>query len=441
MKEKVLREIFRRMGYDPTVEQWEVHLNNARTRQVCGGERSGKSYSGAMDLLGRFPEIDLAWLVGADYEQTRPEFAYICDGLEKLGIDYEATKQVDPGEIRFLNKKIVTKSAKDPRKLGREAPNYILACEAAQLDYESYLRLRFRVAEKRGSLLLSGTFESSLGWYPELFERGQLRDSELASFSIPSWTNLKVFPGGRQDQEIKALEAASSYDFFMERFGGVPCPPKGRVFNEFRVNLHTGNDSLFRFDPAYLVHLYIDPGFATAYVVLAVQQKVDHLYVVDEIYEKGLVTSDIITICKQKPYWDKIIDGYIDIAAKQHQAMPAVSETWVKEAGIYLRSNQIRIQDGIERVKHFLNVNPIDNQPRLHINTSCRGLISEMGGCPSPIDGQTKVYSWKTDKEGNTVSEVPEDRHNHACKALAYGIIGMFGYSIAQLKKRKTKFF
>jgi len=67
-------------------------------------------------------------------------------------------------------------------------------------------------------------------------------------------------------------------------------------------------------------------------------------------------------------------------------------------------------------------------------------LISELGGCPNPKDGQTRVYKWKMDREGNVVGDVPEDKNCDATKAIIYGLIDLFGYSTAQ-RKARIKFF
>jgi len=434
--------LFSQIKYTPTKEQWNVHLDEHRIRLVAGGERSGKSFSSAMDLVSHMFEGELYWLVAQDYLRTSAEFHYIQEALEKLKIRYTSTKKVDPGEIiTETGCRVVTKSASDPRKLAMEAPNGILACEGSQLDYETFLRLRGRVAEKRGWLLLSGTFESSLGWYVDLYQLGQTEnDQDLRSFSIPTWTNTVIFPGGRSDPEILALEAQFSEQWFNERFGGIPTPPKGLVFSEFRTNIHTGISKEFQFDPAGIVYLFVDPGYATAYSVLAAQ-KVDSetLRIIDEIYERNLVTSDIITIAKKRPWWNRVLGGACDVAGKQHQAMPAPIEVWLKEAGVPLRSKKVRIEDGIERVKTALKINPITNKTGLLINTKCKGLISEMGGCQNPITGATAVYQWRQDRDGNTIGQVPEDKNNHSCKALAYGMIDLLGYT--PIVKARTKIF
>ena len=77
---------FDQLGYKPTSEQWAVHLDTHRVREVAGGERSGKSYSSALDTFARIPEGSLFWLVAADYERTRAEFNYICEAHEKAKI-------------------------------------------------------------------------------------------------------------------------------------------------------------------------------------------------------------------------------------------------------------------------------------------------------------------------------------------------------------------
>ena len=451
--------VFQKLDYAPSAEQLVVHLSPTRIRLVSGGERSGKSKLGANEFLSRFYEGRLYWLVAADYNRTSAEFNYICEGLDKLGIYYEATKRVDPGEIIIEGGfKVVTKSAGDPRKLAMEAPDGVIGCEASQLDYETFLRLRGRVAEKRGWILLSGTFESSLGWYPELYLRWQApNDDDAVSFSLPTWSNLAVFPGGRTDPEILALERASSKEWFLERYGGVPCPPKGLVFNEFSNHIHTGIGGYFEFDPAEPCYIWVDPGYQHFYAVEVAQKRGENVVIVDEIYERGLVTSEMIVVARQKPWWNKVIGGAIDIAGTQHQAMPAPAEIWLRESGILLRSQKIQIEYGIERMKSALKVNPKTGRPQLSINARCRGLISELGGCPNPhtssnplagsplagnpLAGQTLVYKWRMDKDNLVIGLVPEDKNNDACKAVCYGLVDLLGYTASQRRVAPVKFY
>lgn len=422
-----INHILGKLEWLPTEAQEPIVYSPARINFVCGGDRSGKSAVAEKYLMTRFWEGNLYWLVAADYERTRAEFEYIIEDLAKLKLPFEATKQIDPGEIRLENKiRIATKSAKDPSRLVMEPPDGVILCEAAQLDYETYLRVRGRIAEKRGWILAAGSLEDDFGWYNETIQRGQAPNPEgLVSFVMPTWSNIRIFPGGRDDPEIKALEESSPPEWFQRRFGAVAARPRGAVFQEFNNLIHVDTGGLYEFEPSKEVYIGVDPGYATAYAVEAVQIYDEHIYVIDEVFEHNLVTSNIITICKKRPWWNKVIGGAIDIAGTQHQGMPSPIETWQQEAGIGLNVNKVPIRDGIELVKTHLLVHPVTNSPNLHINAKCQGLISEFGGCNNPISGKPAPYRWKEDSKGNIVGEVPEDKNNHGVKALTYLLVDL----------------
>ena len=230
--------LFDIIDFHPTEEQLRILNSGKRFILVAGGEQAGKSMVASKFLLQRFLHDEspgLYWLVAADYERTRAEFEYLTQDFAKLGILADVTKRVDPGRIVLSDgTRIETKSAKDPRTLAMRAPNGIVGCEASQLDLETFFRLRGRCAPKKGWLFLGGTFESSLGWYPQTYTAWESGVNDEQSFSLPSYSNFHLYPGGREDPEIKRLEAFSSDDFFMERIEGKPVPPRGLVFHEFR---------------------------------------------------------------------------------------------------------------------------------------------------------------------------------------------------------------
>ena len=136
----------------------------------------------------------------------------------------------------------------------------------------------------------------------------------------------------------------------------------------------------------------------------------------------------MIQICQTRPWWQNVQFGVIDVAGYQHQAMAAPAELWMKNTGLYLSSQKVMINDGTERLKSFLKPDPITREARIVIDSRCRGLLSEFGGAPNPFDNQTRVYRWKTDRDGNIVGNTPEDKNNHGIKALIYGIVDNYGY-------------
>ena len=422
--------LYNKVDFSPTNEQKVILDSDKRFILVAGGEQAGKSMIASKFLLKKTFETEeagLYWLVAADYERTRAEFEYLVSDFAQLGILKKASKRVDPGRIELADGTVIeTKSAKDPRTLAMKAPNGIIGCEASQLDLESFYRLRGRCAPRKAWLFLAGTFESSLGWYPQMFQSWKYGINNEQSYSLPSWTNKHLYPEGKNDPEILRLKESSSDDFFMERIEGIPSPPRGIVFPEFRPDIHVSEN--IEYVPDEPDHILIDPGYAGAYALCAVQIINDQVRVFDEIYEQNLITEEIINIAQNRPWYKDLTYGVIDIAGYQHQAMSAPAEVWLDSTGLFLDSEKININDGTERLKSTLKLTG-KGEPKLIISPKCKGLLSEFGAAANPFDGQTKVYQWKVDRDGNVVGNQPQDKYNHGIKALIYGLINHFGYS------------
>ena len=435
----------------PTAEQAEILASDRRFILVAGGEQAGKSVVASLFLIRKYFELTSArsvegsvakarpggrarphspplyWLVGATYGETQREFRYLAEWFGTLNLLAEATKRVDPGRIVLSDgTRIETKSAIDHRTLSKEAPDGIIGCEASQLDSIVFDRMRGRVTARNGWLFLAGTFESSVGWYPQLFKTWRQGGPDRRSFSLPSWTNRVLYPGGRDDAQLAALQADSTDDFFMERIAGRPVPPKGLVIPEIRPDVHVRDIS---YVPGIPVRLAMDPGYAGAYAVEVLQYIDGREVIVDEIYERGLVTEEIIEMARSRPWWSDVEGGVIDVAGYQHHSMPAPAEAWMEEAGVSLSASRVRINDGTQRLRSFLKVPADDRGPKLLIAAHCKGILSELGVAPNPFDGQTRPYRWKTDREGNIVGRVPEDRYNHAIKAVIYHLVDKYGYA------------
>jgi len=428
--------IYRDLEYSPTPLQDVVHQDDHRIKLVAGGERGGKSYVGAKEAVLYVPRSKLIWLVGAEYEKTRQEFEYLFNDCLKLGlISTGGPTKIPPWEFTCWNGcRVATKSAKDPQDIGMEAPDFVLVCEAAQIEYEAYLRLRGRIAQKKAPMVLTGTFEGSLGWYADYFTRWQgQNDEDAKSFSLPTWSNTVAFEpgdktitltGGRKvenvNDEIYRLFMETPLDLAMERYAALPCKPSGLIMTEFSNPVHVGS---YGVDPELPVELAVDPGYAGAHAIEVIQTKNDDVYLIDELYFQGYTTEDMIDICQQRRWWHKVVGGAIDVAGKQHQAMAAPIEVWQSKAKLYLQGRRVDENQGIELLRTFLKVNPVTYKPKLYVNHSCKGFIAECGGGKSPVFG---AGSWLRD--ANTGR--PKDKDNHACKAVIYWLVNRFGYGI-----------
>lgn len=425
--------VWNAVGYHPTPEQAAIHFADLaepglREKWVSGGEQSGKSFSAEKELLSRLAEGPLYWLAGSDYDNCRREFEYLLADSDRLGwtLEYSFPKE-GQCSIRLIGNIVVkTISLKDFHKIGKESPNGIIICEAAQVDWEAVLRCRSRVGASRGWLYPCGTMEGSLGWFGKTVKQYQLPNNDAAStFVLPSWSNIHTYPLGRNDPEILRLERLLPQDKFLERLAGVPCPTDRLIMREFSDS----NVLPIQFDASRPVDLAIDPGGAFkagAYCVLAIQERGDFVDVVDEVYLRGYVSEDIIDICKTKLWWANVKGGVIDIASKAHRTearkdMPSDHDIWFHRAGVYLRTNPVEEASGIEVMRSFLKIDPVFQTPHLLVSPNCRGLIAECGGGVSPLhDGG----AWLRDKE----AWKPIDRNNHACKAMIYWLVDKRGY-------------
>ena len=430
---EVKRLIFDRIGYEPTPEQAVIHFDEHRLREAVGGWRSGKSKMSSAELVAQHHLGDLFWLIGADYELCRPEFGYLVEYFQKLEVIRnlvfptrdQCILTLEPVADHIII--IETKSAKYPERIAAKAPDGIILCEAAQLPKEIFDISLGRLVEKDGWLFMSGTLETSLDWYADKYKDYQLENPEDGkSFSLPSWSNTYVFPQGRDDPKIKKVEASVSPDLFSERYGGKPVRPKGLVLPEYKTSLHVGH---FPVDPEAPIEIGVDPGYhPSAYAVVVLQFIGDDIFVVDEIYHQYKHHDHIILILQKKPYFQRIKGGAIDVSGTYNigHTKPAF-DIWSETAKLTLDSRPIKpVNDGVERLRTFMLPHPVTGDVQLHIDSRCRGLISEFGGCKSPFE-KRGAWKKKMDKYGNVLSDEPEKHNCDAIKALIYAIVAHYG--------------
>lgn len=437
-----------KLKYDPTPAQIPILTTPHRFILVAGGERGGKSITAAAFIISRTLDLSLraretgqalVWLIGNDYESARAEWEYLRDDYTEMGL-VEAISDPNtryaPRSMRLRTGiEIKTLTAADEVKIASFAPDIVVMCEAAQMSHNVWLRSRGRVAQKRGIVILEGTFEDGEPWYDELYTAWQGGDAHgHISFSLPSWSNTHVYPGGYDDPEMAALRAVMSADRFMARHGGVPVPPSDIVFPEFNHGLHVGE---YPFNPRLNVELAIDPGWAGAYAVLALQyphcaEHEEDVHVIDEVYVQKTQAHHVIDMVLDRPWARNIIPrqaGVIDIAGNQHHGDRSQVEIW-QSRGFGLASVPVGIADGIERYRTFL-VDPATSKSRVFYN----------GHTTQNTIKEHRLYRYKKREDGKPVREVPIDAHNHGIKALTYALVRRYGFTGARRSgRRKARF-
>lgn len=412
---------------------------------LLGGERAGKSRLAAL-LLALSVDIRVRgeyWVVGPDYLQARPEFTYIYEAfLSRQLVDPQTVSMpvniAQPWSFTTTTgQKFSTKSSSDITKLASFSVAGIIMAEAAQHVAEVWLKLMGRVSETGGCLILSGTLERGLPWYADLYMRWQGPNELLArSFSLPSWSNTAIYPGGREDKAIKELEAEYPADLFMERFGAEPRKRIGLVLPDFDMKLHV--KPLTR-DIHVPVELWMDPG-QHCYPVLFVQSIGLYTHVLDCIYSRGKIVQDIIPLVMGHPlfqYVDIANGGVIDVAGKQHHANKSQVELWQELAGVSLRSKYVKLDDSIQTLRFRLTSQNVHHEPLLYFNSHLKNTKSPDGTLAMDVLAEPELWKWP-DRSGDRNKAVnPVDLNNDAMKAIAYGLVDRYGFST--IRKRQSR--
>ena len=466
----VLAYLEKGTGYGPNEEQVPIILSPWQHNLVTGGGRSGKSALGAWKIemehylsLGLFEAEGrggLYWLVGADYNQTSKEFEYLTKFYANVGLldKQGSTVRVDPGRIELLDggdakgrrrgqTVIKTSSAKDEQKMGRESPDGVLICEAGEEDISEavFLRCLERVSGVKGGkggwLFLSGTIERTQSrWYVKRALEWRFGTPEgCKSWSLATWTNTALYPGGRHDPKILALERQYPDDYFLERMAGIPAPPRGMVFPEVRVEIHVREVEYVPGEPVYVTG---DPGYSSLSpdATEVCQIIGGQIRWFDEIYVTGKTTEEIIhTVQTTRPWGKDVRKLVLDPHAKdQHHSMSSVAEVWFAKTGLVARGERVRIEAGIETFRTFVKPDVFSGQSPMVFSPRCRGLLSELGLVPNR-NGDMTPFMWEKDAEGNPTNK-PDDRNAHAIKAVWYFLVEHFGYARVRPKRAQTEY-
>lgn len=441
--------IFRKVGYEPHKAQRPLHRSNARNKVASMGRRTGKSTAGGHELVvesvvtrvllrwleenGRRREF---WVVGPNYTDSEKEFRVLYNTLTKMGAPmdkpgtyYDAhagDMQLSMFKGKFL---VIGKSAMHPERLVGEGLNGVIMAEAAKMKESTWTKyIRPMLADYKGWAQFNSTPEGK-NWFYQLYMTGQSMDNnDWDSWRLPAWYNDRIFPGGRRDPEILAMERDLPTEVFNQEVKCLFTEYVGRVFKDFDEEIHVPKETMFlRSD--FKTYAAVDYGFTNPFVWLLLQvDKWGNVYILEEMYEPGLTIDEAGDELLSRGLVPPGLIGFAPDPASPGDTKAL--EKKLKVHGMGGTGGELEVRLRIiramlkERNRH-LPFGHEDRKPRLFINRKCVNMIREMNDYRYPKTRE------EAEEKNKNAPEKPLKKDDHTPEALGRFMVAYFGTGAA----------
>lgn len=417
------------------------HKCKKRNRWVFGGNRSGKTECGAVEVVyiarGIHPyrpnkQDTVGWVVSLSQQVQRDVAqnkilsyinpAWIVDvvmlsgkkgSMEDGVVDYLLIKNVFGGVS-----KIGFKSCDQGReKFQGTSLDYVWFDEEPPFDI--YKECKMRVVDKKGDLFGTMTPLKGLTWVYDEIYLNKSNDDEVW-YEFMEWADNPYL----DKKEILKLTSSMSEEDLQSRRYGKFVGGGGEVYSTFdeRVNVIEP----FNVPKEWYDNISIDPGLKNPLSCHFYACDFDgNVYVIAEHYQADMELQHhakaILDIAKDLDWpfgFNGKLNALIDSAANQHTlaSSKSVSELFY-ELGIAVNTNVNKdLFSGISRVRYYIKDG--QGKSRLFIFATCVNLIREI-----------KSYRWG-------YGDVPVKKDDHALDELRYYI--MSKPEIAKEKNEKS---
>jgi len=422
-------EIFRLLGYRPSVGQSAFHKSTAKRKCLVAAARFGKSIAAAYDTLADLMTPGRrVWIVAPQFALGEFEFRYVVDAIARLlgGLSPANGVRRFQFSVNSGNMAIETmwdsfvrvKSAAHPQSLLGEELDYALMVEGSQVPghiFDVYIQARLAMREGRACVPTTPAARGFNAWVKDWWERGKSGHPAYASFG----------PFAAIDNPLYSLDSfklayeTTPWDIFREQYLGHFVLPSGRVYSEadpdvvgvpdeFVAKLSGVSD--WRNFPVWGG---VDFGGTDPFVALVVAQLPDGVwYVADEHY------------CKPGA----------DLRLQQHSERIAAKLRGLHVRSVFTdhdRADQHEIQRELQR--HGINVR---NARKGNGKDGLLPTIDEMRSlfwqgklfinrerCPNTMR-ELLEYRWEESRSGEEMNNkpLPRDWQNHCMDAMRYAI-------------------
>ena len=369
------------------------NLLDARKRVThhIGGTRSGKSYGIIQYLVVQALQQrqDISIVRRTVPTLKRSVIKDLKEILTNLGIWDSSEYNISERLYTFSNGSTISFiNTDDPEKLRGVKSDILFIDEASEVTEEAYFQLSIRTS---GQIILA--------YNPTVSPYHFLRTMEDCEKFVTTYKDNPYLPS----EMVKAIEELEwKNPKYWTIYGkGEYAPNEAAIFNNFQIVDEIPIEELIGFG--------MDFGFSNDPTALvAVHKKGDMLYIRELMYDRGLITSDIIKKLKD------LNIGRTD-------------EIWAD-------SSEPRLIEEIYR--SGFNIKPVKKGPD-SINFGI-SVLQNYGLCvdkkSTNLIDELYSYEWMKDKNGIQLDK-PQDFNNHAIDALRY--LAMSRLSIKQQNKGK----
>lgn len=362
---------------------------NKRVTQHIGGTRSGKTYAILQWLIVRALQetLDVTIVRRTVPSLKRSVIKDFKDILTTLGIWETERYNISDRIFTFGNGSTLSFiNTDDPEKLRGVKSDVLFIDEASEIDEESYFQLSIRC---QGSIVLA--------YNPTVSPYHWLREMDDCERFVTTYKDNPYLPM----EMVKAIEDLEHKNpKYWAIYGKGEFAPNDKSIFTFQIVDEQPIEEL--------VAMGLDFGFSNdPTAMVAVHKKGDMLYVRELLYEKGMVTKDIID------FLDKINVGNTEIWADS--AEPRLIEE-IYRAGFNIKP----VKKGPDSIRFGIGV--LQNYG-ICVDRKSQNLINELYS-----------YEWAVDKYGIQLDK-PQGGLDHLIDGLRY--VAMSRLSIKQQNKGK----
>ena len=374
---------------DTTITFDNLINSGKRITQHIGGTRSGKTYAILQWLIVRAlqEKLDVTVVRRTVPSLKRSVIKDFKDILTKLDIWETSRYNISDRIFSFGNGSTLSFiNTDDPEKLRGVKSDVLFIDEASEIDEESYFQLSIRCA---GNIVLA--------YNPTVSPYHWLREQEDVERFTTNFKDNPYLP----EEMIKSIEDLEwkNPKYWLIYGKGEFAPNDKSIFSFQIVDENPVEE---------LIALGMDFGFSNdPTAIVALHKKGDMLYVRELLYEKGMVTKDIIKKL------DELNIGNTEIWADS--AEPRLIEE-IYRSGFNIKP----VKKGPDSIKFGIGV--LQNYG-ICVPRSSQNLINELYS-----------YQWATDKYGIALDK-PEGGLDHLIDAMRY--VAMSRLSIKAENKGK----